>query len=129
MTTIGPSLVITGDVTSQEDVTIHGHVKGHIHMTQGALLLAPKGSVEADVHGTNITIHGAVTGDVAAARIELTPTAAVTGTLTGPSIVLQEGATFNGLIDMGQRTAAKTGPRAVVPVTAQTAAPAVAHAS
>jgi cytoskeletal protein CcmA (bactofilin family) len=100
MTTIGPSLSITGEVTSNEDITIHGRVKGQIKMNGGALLVAPKANVEANVQGPNVTVHGALTGDIAAQRIELTPTAAVTGTLTGNSIVMQDGATFNGVIDM-----------------------------
>jgi cytoskeletal protein CcmA (bactofilin family) len=118
MTTIGPSLVITGELTSQEDVTVHGQVKGNITMNQGALLLAPTGNVEANVHGTRVTIHGKLTGDLAGERIELTGTANVTGTITSPSVVLQEGATFNGLIDMGQKgTASK--PRLVASNPAQ----------
>ena len=101
MTTIGPSLVITGEVSSQEDVTIHGRVNGQINMNKGALLVAPKGNVQATVHGANVTIHGSATGDVAAVeRIELTPTANVTGTLTTNNVVVQEGATFNGVLDM-----------------------------
>ena len=101
MTTIGPSLVITGEITCQEDITIHGLVKGHIRMQNGALLIAPKGSVEANVNGTRVTIHGKLNGDIIAAeQIELTPTANVTGTLTAPSVVMQEGATFNGMVDM-----------------------------
>jgi cytoskeletal protein CcmA (bactofilin family) len=104
MTTIGPSLIITGEVTSQEDITIHGHVKGQIRMQEGALLVAPKGHIDADVEGTRVTIHGTLAGNVAAAeRIELTSTADVTGTLTTTSIVLQDGATFNGIIDMDRQ--------------------------
>ena len=106
MTTIGPSLTITGEVTSQEDITLHGRLKGQIHMAGGALLVAPKGSVDAEVKGTRVTIHGAVAGNVAATeRIELTPTAAVTGTLSTPSVVLQEGATFHGRIEMARSSA------------------------
>jgi cytoskeletal protein CcmA (bactofilin family) len=112
MTTIGPSLVIHGELTSQEDVTVHGQVKGNIKMAQGALLLAPTGNVEANVQGTRVTIHGKLTGDLAAEKIELTSTANVTGTITSPSVILQDGATFNGLIDMGQQTA-KAKPRLV----------------
>ena len=112
MTTIGPSLVITGEINSQEDVTVHGQVKGNIRMTQGALLLAPTGNVEANVHGTRVTVHGKLTGDMTAERIELTGTANVTGTITAPSVVLQDGATFNGIIDMGQQSA-KPRPRLV----------------
>ena len=41
MTTIGTSLVITGEVTSKEDITIHGQVKGQISMVEGTLLVAP----------------------------------------------------------------------------------------
>jgi cytoskeletal protein CcmA (bactofilin family) len=106
MTTIGPSLVITGEITCQEDITIHGLVKGNIRMQNGALLIAPKGSVEANVNGTRVTIHGKLNGDVTAAeQIELTPTANVTGTLTAPSVVMQEGATFNGMVDMDKSKA------------------------
>jgi cytoskeletal protein CcmA (bactofilin family) len=100
MTTIGASLKITGEITSQEDVTIHGSVKGQIRIQQGTLLIAPKGHIDAGVQGSKVTIHGRLAGDVAATeRIELMPTADVTGTLTARAIVLQDGAAFNGLID------------------------------
>jgi cytoskeletal protein CcmA (bactofilin family) len=36
MTTIGASLIINGQVTSREDITIHGRVKGEISMEAGA---------------------------------------------------------------------------------------------
>ncbi len=113
MTTIGPSLHITGEITSQEDITIHGRVKGQIRMQEGALLLAPKAHVDADVHGARITIHGTLAGNVAATeRIELTATADVNGTLTAGAIVLQEGALFNGLVDIDQRSSPKAKARA-----------------
>lgn len=108
MTTIGPSLLITGEVTSQEDITVHGTVKGQIRMNGGALRVAQQGRVDAEVHGSAVTIDGALEGSVTAAtRIELTPGAKVTGTLTTPTVVLHEGATFNGLIDMDRQGKAK----------------------
>jgi cytoskeletal protein CcmA (bactofilin family) len=108
MTTIGPSLIITGEVTSREDITIHGRVKGQVRMDAGALLVAPTGNVDASVQGTRVTIHGTVGGDIIAVdRIELTPTSNVTGTLTTPSVVLQDGATFNGVVDMDRSAKAK----------------------
>jgi cytoskeletal protein CcmA (bactofilin family) len=116
MTTIGATLIITGDITSQEDITIHGSVTGQIRMDKGALLVAPKGTVDADVQGTHVTIHGTLAGNVLVTdRIELTPTADVTGTITAPAVVLQGGATFNGTIDMDRKakkamTPVKTGP-------------------
>ena len=118
MTTIGPSLTITGDVTSQEDMTVHGKVNGQITMQQGALVVAPTGSADANVQGSKITVHGKVAGDIAATeKVELTETANVTGTITAPSLVLQDGAIFNGIIDMSGKKAARTGkPAEVVPM-------------
>jgi cytoskeletal protein CcmA (bactofilin family) len=111
MTTIGPSLIITGEITSREDITIHGRVKGHVRMDSGALLVAPSGACDANLLGTHVTIHGTVAGDVAATeRIELTPTANVTGTLTTTSVILQDGAKFNGVVDMDRSATKKRKP-------------------
>ena len=104
MTTIGPSLLITGEITSSEDITIHGRVKGNLRVQDAALLLAPKANVDADVHGVRIAIHGTLAGNVTSSdRLELTPTADVTGTISAPVVVLQDGATFNGTVDMARR--------------------------
>ena len=107
MTTIGTSLVITGEVTSREDITIHGQVKGQISMVEGTLLVAPTARIEADVDVTTVTIHGTMSGKVAAGqRVELTPTATVKGTLIAPAVILREGATFNGKIQVEKKGAA-----------------------
>jgi cytoskeletal protein CcmA (bactofilin family) len=115
MTTLGPSLTITGDVTSQEDMTIHGKVNGKIDMQQGVLVVAQTGMAEANVQGTKVTVHGKVSGDITVTEtVELSETANVSGTITAPSLVLKEGAIFNGMIDMsGKKAAAKSGPKLV----------------
>jgi cytoskeletal protein CcmA (bactofilin family) len=110
MTTIGSSLTITGEVTSHEDVTIHGTVNGKISMQGGSLLVAPTAKVEAEAQVSRLTIHGTFSGDVAATeRVELTTTAQVTGTLLAPAVVLQDGAVFNGMIEVNGRTKARDG--------------------
>jgi cytoskeletal protein CcmA (bactofilin family) len=114
MTTIGASLLITGEITSHEDITIHGRVQGQIRMEEGCLLVAPNGSVDADIEGARVTIQGTLAGNVAAAeRIELTSTADVSGILTTCAVVMHDGATFNGLIDV-DRQAAKGAPRLTI---------------
>jgi cytoskeletal protein CcmA (bactofilin family) len=113
MTTLGPSLTITGDVTCQEDMTIHGTVKGTITMQQGTLVVAQTGIAEANVHGSTITVHGKVSGDLAASdKIELTDTAVVSGTITAPALLLREGAVFNGIIDMSVKKGGAVKPAA-----------------
>lgn len=109
MTTIGSSLVIKGQLTSREDITVHGRVDGQISMVEGSLLIAPTGQVDAEVDVTTVTIHGSLSGDVAANdRVELTPTATVKGTLLAPSVILREGASFNGRIEVNKKSTAKT---------------------
>jgi cytoskeletal protein CcmA (bactofilin family) len=110
MTTIGTSLVITGEVTSKEDITIHGQVKGQISMVEGTLLVAPTARIDADINVTRVTVHGTMSGTVAAGeRVELAPTATVKGTLVAPAVILRDGATFNGKISVERKgtTAAK----------------------
>jgi cytoskeletal protein CcmA (bactofilin family) len=107
MTTIGPSLTITGEVISHEDVTIHGTVNGKISMHNGSLLVAPSANVQAEAQVSQLKIHGTFCGDVAATqRVELANTAQVNGTLLAPSVVLHDGAVFNGMIEVNRRTPA-----------------------
>lgn len=109
MTTIGTSLVITGEVTSKEDITVHGQVKGQISIVEGSLMVAPTAHLEADVHVPTVTVHGTVSGNVAAAeRVELSPTATVKGTLVAPAVILRDGATFNGKIQVERKGASRS---------------------
>jgi cytoskeletal protein CcmA (bactofilin family) len=109
MTTLGPSLTITGEITCQEDMTIHGTVNGLITMAQGNLVVAPTGRAEANVQGARITVHGKVTGDITASeRLELTDTAVVTGLISAPSLIVRDGATFDGMIEMTTKKKAAT---------------------
>lgn len=107
MTHIGKSVVFDGELTSDDDLQIDGRLKGHLHVREGTLTIGETGHVEADVRGARVIVHGVVQGSIAASeRIELGPTANVTGSLTAERVVMADGACFNGGIDMGQRTIA-----------------------
>jgi cytoskeletal protein CcmA (bactofilin family) len=109
MTTIGASLTIKGEITSREDVTIHGNLNGKISMESGSLLITPTATVEGEAQASKLTIHGTFTGDVAGKeRVELTSTANVSGTLVAPAVILQDGAVFNGMIEATGRSKART---------------------
>ena len=71
---------------------IDGTVKGSIHCNQ-LLTIGEKGSIYASIEGGTVVIGGEVQGDIKATRkITLESTARVTGDLTTPGIVIQEGA-------------------------------------
>ena len=107
MTTIGQSLVITGELTSDEDLVIDGRVAGPVTIRRGTLTVAEHAQLESDVRGVRVVVRGRVHGNISASeRIELHPSASVSGTLSANQVVIADGASFKGGIDMGQRTIA-----------------------
>jgi len=127
--TIGPSIVIRGEVSGDEDLVIQGQVDGSVSLARHAVTVGNGGRVKAGITGRLITIEGAVEGDLKAEeQIVLRGTARVRGDLNAPRVVLEDGASFRGLVDMGATeeldmdgpvgTTAKAGtpsPRAVEP--------------
>jgi len=113
-TYLGPTTTLTGELHSGEPLRIDGSVKGEVHCDQ-LLTVGEKGSIHAAIEGDTVVIAGEVKGDITAKRkITLESTARVTGDLTTPGIVIQEGARLEGRIMIGG------GPP---PDAAQTAAP------
>jgi cytoskeletal protein CcmA (bactofilin family) len=108
MARIGRSVVITGEITSDEDLQIDGQFRGQIHLREtAALTIGPDAQVEADLRGARITVLGTVNGNIAATeRIELGASANVTGNLSANHVVLVDGTRFHGRIDMDRRTIA-----------------------
>lgn len=106
--TIGPSIVIKGDVTGSEDLLIHGRVDGSVSLEKHAVGVGSEGRVKADISGRVITIEGHVEGDLSASeQIVLRGSAQVHGDIKAPRVVLEDGATFRGLVDMGASAAGK----------------------
>lgn len=107
MTHIGRSTVFSGELTSDEDLTIEGTVKGDIRIREATLTIAEPARIEADIHGLLVLVHGTVKGSITASkRIELGPEARVEGNLSADQVVIADGARFDGRIDMGRRTVA-----------------------
>jgi len=105
MTVIGPHVHIVGEVWTDEDLLVEGRIEGRIHIGDGALTIAPQATIEADLRGRAISVHGSVRGTISAAeRIEIAASASVNGHLTANYVIIVEGAQFNGRIDMNRRT-------------------------
>jgi cytoskeletal protein CcmA (bactofilin family) len=98
---IGASVVIKGDITGSEDLMILGRVEGDIHLRAGTLTLAPGSHVVGDVTVPVVVINGQVEGTVAAVeRIDIRPTGIVKGDVATRSLVVCDGATVNGRVEM-----------------------------
>ncbi len=114
--TIGRSIRIRGEVSGDEDLLIQGHVDGTVSLKQHALTIGSEGEVKADVTARLITVEGRVEGDLTAdEQLILRGSAQVDGDLTAPRVVLEDGASFRGGIDMGDPTEKDRGrPKAAV---------------
>jgi cytoskeletal protein CcmA (bactofilin family) len=99
-TVIGSSIVIDGEISGEEALTILGTVKGKIAVEQNVVVEAGA-TVEADVEGQTVTVSGKVTGNVTAReKLELRPDSKMVGNAKAPRIVVADGATFKGNVDM-----------------------------
>lgn len=107
MTTIGHSITIQGEVSSDESLRVDGTVRGQIHTRDAELTIGPSARVEADLRATRVLVLGTVRGNIAAgARVELGASSNVTGDITADTVVLVDGARFRGRVDMDKRTIA-----------------------
>lgn len=99
-TVIGSTIVIDGEITGDEDLVVHGTVKGRVSLREN-IIVEESGVVEANVETATITIHGTVTGDIAASeRAELKSNCHVVGDIRAPRILIADGASFKGNVDM-----------------------------
>jgi cytoskeletal protein CcmA (bactofilin family) len=106
---IGKSVVIKGELTGSEDLTIEGHVEGKIELRQNVLTIGPNGKIKAQVFAKSVIILGEVTGNVTASeKVDLRDNGSVDGDIAAPRVGIAEGAHFRGSIDM-QRAGAKPG--------------------
>jgi cytoskeletal protein CcmA (bactofilin family) len=91
---------VRGTISGQEDLVVAGRVEGSVSLA-GHLVVAQGGDLEADVEVESAEIHGQVRGDVTASRsITIEKDARVSGNVRAPRIVIQDGAHFDGAVDM-----------------------------
>jgi cytoskeletal protein CcmA (bactofilin family) len=98
---IGKSVVIKGELSGSEDLTIEGQVEGKIELRQNVLTIGPNGRIKAQVFAKSIVILGEVTGNVTATeKVDIRDNGSVDGDIAAPRVAIAEGAHFRGSIDM-----------------------------
>jgi len=98
---IGQSLYFKGELSAGEDLIIEGTVEGTINQGRCCLTLKPNGHLIANVNATKIFVEGDVKGDLhATVSVSVCESATVKGNIVAPKVSIEEGATFNGNIEM-----------------------------
>jgi cytoskeletal protein CcmA (bactofilin family) len=101
-TIIGESILISGSLNGDEDLTVRGRVEGTLTLTK-TLVVEPTGIVKAEVQVRNCVIAGAVVGNVTATEsVEITKEGRMVGDIAAPRVIIVDGASFRGRIDMGE---------------------------
>ena len=109
---IGKSVVIKGELSGSEDLTIEGQVDGKIELRQNVLTIGPNGKIKAQVFAKSVVILGEVTGNVTATeKVDIRDNGSVDGDIAAPRVAIAEGAHFRGSIDM-QRARRQAGQKA-----------------
>ena len=125
---IGKSVVIKGELSGSEDLTIEGQVEGKIELRQNILTIGPNARIKAQVFAKGVIILGEITGNVTATeKVDIRDNGSVDGDIISPRVAIAEGAHFRGSVDMQRKSVApaqtKEQPKAQPAPQPQAAAP------
>ena len=110
--TLGSKDRLIGSLTFDGDLTVSGTVEGELHAT-GDVSLENGSKIKATVEGNNVSVQGHVTGSVTArGRLSLSGSGTLHGDVRVSKLTVEDGATLNGNVSMGQSVAGGTGPEA-----------------
>lgn len=114
---IGRSTVLQGTLRSGGNVNISGTVEGNVE-AEGRTMVMAGGLVEGEVASTSAEIGGTVKGRVTVReRLVLKATAVIDGDIRTGTLVVEDGAQFNGTCEMGAVVASRTQHPAEAPST------------
>ena len=113
---IGKSVIIKGELSGSEDLTIEGHVEGRIDLKENVLTIGPNGKIKAEVFAKSVVVLGEVTGNVTASeKVDIRDNGSVDGDIASPRVAIAEGAHFRGSVDMQRAGQQKPQPPAAKP--------------
>ena len=103
---IGKSVVVKGELSGSEDLTIDGVVEGTIELKDHVLTVGPNGKIKGTIFAKAVIVLGEVVGDVTATqKIDIRENGSLDGDIVSPKMAMAEGAHFRGSVDMKRRSA------------------------
>ena len=127
MAHIGKSVVVKGELSGNEDLFIDGQVEGTIELREHNLTIGPHGRVQANITAKEVVLHGTLKGNVRAVdRVEIRKSGALVGDVVAARVMIEDGASIKGSVDIQKPAEAARGPE---PKKAETHAPVSAYAA
>lgn len=116
-TVVGANVKLTGTISDVNDIVIHGTVEGEV-ISDKTVTITETASVKGPVTAQMVSVSGKVNGGVTAhQKLELLPTADVSGSIATKELIIKSGASFNGKSTMSRegslepKESAKTEPK------------------
>jgi cytoskeletal protein CcmA (bactofilin family) len=99
-TVVGDGASVEGTVRSDRSIRVRGAVQGEIESKQ-RVVVEESARVQARISAEYVTVLGEVNGAIdSQGRVEIASTGRVTGEVTAGTLVIQEGAFFEGQLKM-----------------------------
>jgi cytoskeletal protein CcmA (bactofilin family) len=114
-TVLGNGTTLNGDLKCQGNIRIDGTFQGTLEI-DGNVLVGETSKITADINAKNVSIAGAVRGNVSGKKVQLLRTARVWGDITATAISTEEGAFIDGKIKMVTHDAAQTPDLSAIPL-------------
>src|SRR5688572_6871130 len=112
ITIIGAKTKISGNLQGDEDLQVEGRLEGSLTLSR-TLTIEEGGVVVADVNVRTLVVSGIMVGNVNATEsVHILEGGRVVGDIAAPRVIIVDGASFRGQVDMGDlegapRTAAR----------------------
>jgi cytoskeletal protein CcmA (bactofilin family) len=96
---LGKSVMIKGELSGSEDLTLYGRMEGSVRLPEYTLTIGPDADIQAEISAKTVVIMGGVTGNVSAGeKVEIRSTGSVTGDIASPRLEIQDGACMCGKV-------------------------------
>ena len=98
---VGHSLSIKGELSGSEDLTLDGQMEGQVNLPDHLLTVGAQAAVKANIAARAVVVKGTVTGNVTAKeKLEIQASGTVTGDVISPRLVIAEGGSLQGKVEM-----------------------------
>ena len=99
-TIVGFDSILSGVINTEFSIRLEGDFDGEIR-TQGSVFVGHKSKIKGTISALRLIVQGEILGDVDVVEsIEIMRTGTIIGDIFGKKLIIDEGATFKGNVNM-----------------------------
>ena len=99
-TVIGSETELKGTIQSQNSIRIDGQIEGEVY-SQGEVHIGETSIIKGNIYAKRVIISGEVNGNIEATQgLKISKTGRVYGDITGDRLIVEEGGTYKGRVNM-----------------------------